>query len=122
MWLGCIVFAIDLCFSVFVKLDFARIFYVSVSKNHFIISGAAESISTYHVFFSSDAIWGAQCLLFDISGPHFGISGASWAVLEQTDLNWTHAHGGNLNQSWRLLATFLNQAWQIRLRRAFLFD
>ena len=45
------------------------------------ISAFRETISPYHVFFSSDAIWKARCLLFDISGPHFCTPGAPWETI-----------------------------------------
>ena len=64
------------------SLDFARIFYFSVLKTHFSTSGAAEHPFEHIMFFfSSDAIWEARCLLFDISGPHFCTLGASWRTI-----------------------------------------
>ena len=33
-------------------------------------------------------IWGAWCLLFDISGAHFGTSGAPWGVILASREPW----------------------------------
>ena len=53
------------------KLHFVRIFYFSVSRNHFNMS----------CFFSSDAVWKAGCFFFDISGPHFCTPEAPWETM-----------------------------------------
>ena len=89
-------------------LDFARIFYFSVSKNNFNTSGAAEHPFQHLIFFSPrmpfgnlgaffltfrdsifaprEHLWKAFWHLRTTLGSHFGISGAPWeAILASRD-------------------------------------
>ena len=49
-------------------------------EKQWLLFGDRASISTDHIFFSSNAVWKARCLLCDILELHFSTSGTPWAL------------------------------------------